>query len=369
MVVLDLTVEPWHSTKKAIRLKGNLHVYSLDATKTGKPQGTLLWTSDPLSQWAFYGLRATVYHGRLYNTNDYTGILTAFNATTGEIDWTWSAPSVGLDETPYTHTPLYVASIAEDKMYLFSSEHSVNSPIRRDAQIWCVDLTNGTMLWSITCWPSNDPIRSTPIIADGRLLVADIQDCSIYCFGPGSSKTTVSAPQIVPALGSSVTITGTVTDDTNSGRHNTNGEVDFLLRGTPAIADESMDAWMEYMYHQRPIPKDAKGVEVILETLDPNGNYYEIGRTTSDVTGAYGCLFTPEVPGTYQIIATFKGSGAYSGSFAQTYMSVGEAPQTTPTAPPPEPSMADLYFVPGVIGIIIAIVAVGLVMVLMFRRR
>jgi hypothetical protein len=345
------------------------YVYSLDASITGKPQGTLLWTSDPVSQWGFYGLGTTVYHGRLYNTNGYTGILIAYNATTGHIDWTWSAPSVGYDETPYTHTPLYVASITEDKMYLFSSEHSVGSPIRRDAQLWCVDLTSGMMLWSITCWPSNDPIRSTPIIADGRLLVADIQDCSIYCFGPGSSKTTVSAPQIVPALGSSVTITGTVTDNTDSGRHNTNGELDFSLKGTPAISDADMDAWMEYMYHQRPMPKDAKGVEVVLETFDPNGNFYEIGNTTSDVTGAYACLFTPEVPGMYQIIATFKGSGAYSGSFAQTYLSVGEAPQTTPTAPPPEPSMADLYFVPGIIGVIIAIVAVGLVLLLVLRKR
>jgi len=31
--------------------------------------------------------------------------------------------------------------------------------------------------------------------------------------------------------------------------------------------------------------------------------------------------------------------------------------------------MADLYFVPGIIGVIIAIVAVGLVIILMLRKR
>jgi hypothetical protein len=345
-----------------------IYVYSLDEAITGKPQGTLLWTSDPLSQWTFYGVGTTVYNGILYNTNGYTGVLIAFNATTGHIDWTWSAPSVGLGETPYTHTPLYVASIADNKMYLFSSEHSVNSPIRRDAKIWCVDLANGTMLWSMTCWPSNDPISSTPIIADGRLLVADIQDCSIYCFGPGLSKTTVSAPQLVPALGSSVTITGTVTDDTPSGRHNTNGELDFALKGTPAISDADMDAWMEYMYHQRPMPTNAKGVEVSLDTIDPNSNYIHIGTVTSDVTGAYGLVWTPEVPGTYQIIATFAGSGSYSGSFAQTYMGVGEAPQATAAPEYPQPIDPTMTII--AVGIAIAIVMiVAVVLVGIWIRR
>jgi hypothetical protein len=344
------------------------YVYSLNQTITGQPQGTLLWTSDPVSQWNFYGLGTTIYNGRLYS-HGYSGVLIAYNATTGHIDWTWSAPSVGLDETPYTHTPLYIASIADGKFYLFSSEHSVNSPIRRDAKIWCVDLTNGTMLWSMTCWPSNDPISSTPIIADGRLLVADIQDMEIYCFAPGLSKTTVSAPQTVPALGSSVTITGTVTDDTPTGRHNAAGELDFALKGTPAISDADMDAWMEYMYHQRPMPTNAKGVEVSLDAIDPNNNYIHIGTVTSDITGAYGFVWEPEVPGTYQIIATFAGSGAYSGSFAQTYMGVGEAPSAT--APPeyPQPIDNTMTIVAVGIAIIIAMIITVVLVGVWIRRK
>jgi outer membrane protein assembly factor BamB len=336
---------------------------------TGKPQGTLLWTSDPLSQWAFYGVGITVYNGRLYNTNGYTGILIAFNATTGHIDWTWSAPPVGEGETPYTNTPLYVGSIADNKMYMFSSEHSVNSPIRRDARMFCVDLTNGKMLWAITCWPSNDPISSTPVIADGRLLVADIQDMEIYCFAPGSSKTTVVAPQTVPELGSSVTITGTVTDDTSTGRHNVNGELDFSLQGTPAISDASMDAWMEYMYHQRPKPTNATGVPVSLDTIDPNGNLVHIGNVTSDATGAYGLVWKPDVPGTYQITATFAGSGAYGGSSAQTYMAIGES---TPTASPyPEINIpsTEIYIIGTGIAIIIAVAIVGALILIAVRKR
>jgi hypothetical protein len=165
-------------------------------------------------------------------------------------------------------------------------------------------------------------------------------------------------------------ITGTVTDQTPSGRRDMNNELQFSLKGTPAISDEDQAAWMEYLYMQQEYPADAKGVEVVLETLDPNGNFYEIGRTTSDVNGNYGLKFTPEVPGDYQIIARFEGSAAYGPSSATTYISIDEAPQTTPTpTPPSQPSMADIYIVPGIVGIIIAIAVVGLVLVLMLRKR
>jgi hypothetical protein len=164
-------------------------------------------------------------------------------------------------------------------------------------------------------------------------------------------------------------ITGTVTDQSPSGRHNVAGSLDFSLKGTPAIADEYMDAWMEYMFHQRPIPADATGVEVILETLDPNDNYYEIGRTTSDINGNYGFKFTPPVPGTYKIIARFEGSASYGSSSETTYMSVEEAPAATPAPTPTPAPMTDTYVLGIGAAAIIAIVAIGLVIILMLRKR
>ena len=52
--------------------------------------------------------------------------------------------------------------------------------------------------------------------------------------------------------------------------------------GVPAVSDASMSDWMEYVYMQKPKPTNTTGVEVVFETQDPNGNNYEIGRTTSD---------------------------------------------------------------------------------------
>jgi hypothetical protein len=139
--------------------------------------------------------------------------------------------------------------------------------------------------------------------------------------------------------------------------------------GVPAVSDESMQAWMEYVYMQQPKPADATGVEVVLSVLDPNGNYYDVGRTTSDVTGTFGCAFEPEVPGTYQIIATFAGSKSYYGSVATTYIDVSEAPAATPEPTPTPAPMTDTYVLGIGAGAIIAIVVIGLVIILMLRKR
>ena len=194
-------------------------------------------------------------------------------------------------------------------------------------------------------------------------------DNQIYCIGKGNSATTVTATPKVSVHGTSVVIEGTVTDQTPSGRRTTNDQLDFTLKGTPAISDEDMAAWMEYMFQQQEFPADAKGVEVVLTVVDPNNNVYEIGRTTSDVTGTYGFVFEPLVPGTYQITAAFEGSRSYGSSFATTYLTVEEAPAATPAPTPPPASVADTYFVPATAGIIVAIIAVGLLLFLLLRKR
>jgi len=140
--------------------------------------------------------------------------------------------------------------------------------------------------------------------------------------------------------------------------------------GTPAISDASMSAWMEYLYMQQPEPTNATGVPVTLTEIDPNGNTYTIGTTTSNIAGQYKYVFTPTVPGTYTIIATFAGSNSYFGSTAETSMlysppaSATAAPTATPT------SVADLYFVPSVIAIIvIIIIGFAILAVLALRKR
>ena len=126
---------------------------------------------------------------------------------------------------------------------------------------------------------------------------------------------------------------------------------------------------MDGLYQQKPLPTDAVGVNVTLSVLDSNNNYHDIGTATTDANGFYYFEWTPDIPGKFKVVATFGGTNGYWPSFAEAAFTVMEAPEATP-APTAQPaSAADLYFVPATIGIIVAIIVVGLVLILMLRKR
>ena len=328
-----------------------------------------LWgPSQPEVDLNFYSMSDNIYDGKLLSYG-YGGVLLAYDIRTGDIVWNYTDQQVNF-ESPYGNYPINIGAIADGKIYLGSGEHSPTQPLWRGSNLICINASNGEELWKFEQLGVSMPMGnggSNFAVADGYLLALNAYDNKIYCFGKGPSATTVSASPEVSVHGNNVLIKGTVAD-TAAGTDQLEQAARFP-NGVPAIADEDQEVWMEYLYEQQPMPKDAQGVEVVLETLDPNGNFYEIGRATSDASGMYSYAFTPEVPGTYTIIATFQGSGAYYGSNAETAINVQEAPQASPTPAPPEPSMADIYFVPGIIGVIMAIIAVGIVLVLMLKKR
>ncbi|MCW4044904.1 MAG: PQQ-like beta-propeller repeat protein [Candidatus Bathyarchaeota archaeon] len=320
-------------------------VYSLDT-------GQKLWESAPEPQWNFYGMSYSVYKGKLLGYG-YSGQLIAYDIKTGKVLWNWTSGTVGF-EGYYENTPLSLGCIADNKIYLYSSEHSPSVPLRRDAHIWCVDLETGKLLWKIQHWGAN------PAIADGYLVDLDLFDNQIYCFGKGPSATTVTASPEISVHGTSVLVKGTVTDQC-AGAQKLAKTLGFV-NGVPAIADEDQEEWMEYLYQQRPCPANAKGVEVTLDALDPNGNFVHIGTVTSDMSGLFSHMFTPEVPGKYTIIATFAGSGAYGPSYAETAIGVDEAPPASPPVEYPQPVDPTWTIVGMGIAIIIAIAIAVVIM-------
>jgi hypothetical protein len=346
--------------------------------KTGKQ----LWESQPESQMQFYGLSSaddTAIYNHMFFSYGYGGQVTAYNITTGQVVWQYTAKDQGF-ESPYGNYPVGIAAIADGKLYLDSSEHSPTQPLWRGSDLRCVNASDGTEIWKILHWGAGMAAGTDIFIADGRLLSLDSYDNELYCYGQGSSGTTVSAPQTDISLGNSVTLTGTVTDQTPSGKLNENYAVpsltqaqgvgqDFVLKGTPAVSEGSMQAWMEYMFKQQAKPTNATGVPVSLDAYDPNGNYIHIGDITSDITGTYGFDWTPQIPGTYQIIATFHGSTSYGASSAQTYMSVSKAAPTT--SPYPEITLppTETYVLAAAIAIILVIVIGFIVTILVLRKR
>jgi len=196
----------------------------------------------------------------------------------------------------------------------------------------------------------------------------DTYDQQVWAIGKGPSALTATASPKVTVQGSSVLIEGMVTDTSP-------GTNDLVMKerfpnGVPAVSDESQSAWMLYVYKQFERPSNATGVQVIVDVIDANGNYRNIGTTTSDANGVFSLNWTPDIAGKYTVYVTFAGSKAYWGSFAQSAFVVDNAPNVTtaPVAETPQ-SAADLYFVPAIIGLFIAIVAVGLMTVLLLRKR
>jgi len=140
-----------------------------------------------------------------------------------------------------------------------------------------LDLYTAEELWKISMLGVSMPSgngRSNYAISDGYLLALNGYDNQIYCYGKGPSATTVTVAPKVIAQGTSIIIEGTVTDMCTGAKKLVE---DGKFNSVPAMADESQEDWMEYLYMQQQCPDVATGVPVVLYAIDPNGNYQEIG--------------------------------------------------------------------------------------------
>ena len=334
--------------------------YSID-------DGTKVWGPTPSENpWNMYqhggtgGAHNAIAYGKLYSSG-YSGTVYCYDTKTGSLLWNYSAPS-GF-ATAYPGYPLWIFGITDGKIYLSTDEHSANAPYAKGSEMRCLNATTGQEIWAID---STD--AGAMAFADGYLAYLNLYDMQIYCIGKGPSATTVSASPKVSVHGGSVLIEGTVID-TAAGTKQKEQAARFP-NGVAAVSDDSMSGWMEYVYMQKPYPTDVTGVEVVVTVLDPNNNYYEVGRTTSDGSGFYSVDFTPEVPGKYTIVATFAGSKAYWPSSAETAIKVDEAVTVATPEPTQAPtSLADQYLLPATGGIIAAIAVVGALVLLQLRKR
>jgi len=120
---------------------------------------------------------------------------------------------------------------------------------------------------------------------------------------------------------------------------------------------------------QQSMPADAQGVTVKLYAIDPNGNYQDIGETTSDLWGNFGKSWMPPVEGEYLIIAEFAGTKSYYQSSTSTYITVDPAPSAAQPIETEEPTAFALGTTELAI-IAVAIIAVlGIVAFWALRKR
>jgi outer membrane protein assembly factor BamB len=363
------------------------NIFTLWGAESRQHWGYSLSTGEPLwgptqsqDAWDYtVGTKGAIVYGRLF-TYGYSGIIYCYNVTNGKLLWTWEAKDDYYGDAKWGGRYLLdIAFIADGKIYTVSGEHSPDDPKERGAPMAAIDIETGKELWKI---PFYSPHWSNnPVIADGIIVYQNIYDNQIYAIGKGPSATTVTASPKVTAKGSSVLIEGTVAD-VCAGAKKLVQEGKFTF--VPAVADEYMGAWMEYLYMQKPIPGDAKGVSVKLAAVASDGTVIDIGTVTSDMSGMFKKLWAPPAEGEYTVIATFEGSESYWPSYAETAVGVTAAlapsvqPSASPSAsvgPSVSPSVAppavsapsvNVYVVVAAVVVVVAVVAA---VALMLRKK
>ncbi len=338
------------------------HIYDMT-------NGNELGKTDAQSDWNAYGFftwpslisqtQTKIAYGNLY-VGGYTGAVSAYSLQDGSLVWRQVYPSGGEKIQNFVQM---IGMLADGKIYVGTHEHSADTPLYKGETVHCLNATDGTPIWDLAGWA----YPMTFATADGVLVYWNNYDAQVYAIGKGPTAMTLSAPGTSAALGQSVTITGSVMDISAGTKQ---GEREYRFpNGVAAVSEDSMKAYMEYVYEQKGRPTNTTGVPVTLTVVDQNGNYREIGQVISNADGFFSLNWKPDIEGKYTVYATFAGSAGYWPSHAVSAFSVDPAPATPVPATAAPPSTVEQYFMPAIAGIIVAIVLVGVVLALLVRKH
>ena len=343
--------------------------------------GKVVKLGDPQPALDFYGstssgaLNTVAAFDRLY-AGAYAGVTYCYDMKTGDLLWTYGNGGPG--NTTYSgfevpgHYPTFVNAIgghdlSDGVVYTITTEHTFETPIYKGATTRAINASDGTEIYVLQAATGEFGAGSFAI-ADGYTNLFNSYVQEIYTLGKGPSQTTVAVGPKSSTLGGNVVIEGTVYD-VSVGLQTTELKGRFPS-GVPVSADSGMGDWMAYVYEHQIPPANFTGVDVHLLVLDSNGNWQDLGTTTTDIKGQYSMSWAPEISGDFQVYAYFDGTNGYWPSSAETAFNMVEAPATPTPQPTAPPTTAEQYFLPMSIGMIIAIVVViALLAIMLLRKR
>jgi outer membrane protein assembly factor BamB len=295
--------------------------------------GELAWVSEQHDMpWGNFGTYKGSAGFGVVTAGSYDGHRYAYNSTDGTTMW---KQFTGTDN-PYNYEyasnaptcwgEAITADPMRPKVYWASGEHTPAIPHPRGDMLYCNDLMTGELLWRLPYFASGRAFWGSGV-ADGYLWYYNQLDGSVYMFGRGVTKTTLSAPSNAVPQGDPVLIQGRVLDLSPG----TETLEDRFPDGVPAVADDGMSTWMAYLYTlgtTGPLVDldDVNGVPVNIKVIHPNGNEEWITTVTTDSLGNYEYMYVPPTKGAYKIIAEFAGSGSYWSSTAEAAVGVKETP-------------------------------------------
>jgi hypothetical protein len=326
----------------------------LTATGYSLTTGNKIWGPTPMpnvNPFTSLGQQYQVGPDGAILTWTYGGDAYSIDMATGKFNWEYHSPPSGY-ESPYGTWPFWtftVGTVADGKLFI-PVGHMYSPPLFHHAQQLALNLTDGSVVWSTTAFD----VTSAPAISDGIMTTLNAYDNQLYAWGKGPVQMSVTAPSVGVSTATPMVIRGTVMDI--SAGASQEAQAARFPNGLPCVSEESQNAWMEYVYMQQPRPTNTTGVQVSIDVIDSNGNYRNIGTTTSDASGMFTYTWIPDISGDYTVIANFAGSESYYAASAETSFYASE-PAATPTPQPTQaPSMSDLYFLPAIAGLFVAII-------------
>lgn len=368
----NLTIA-WRDASKvdgiAVLMSKELHQFYGISLDTGK----LAWGPTPSTESYLDYLgnsqltASAIAYGNLYNAG-VGGIVHCYDVKTGNLLWEYAVNTNYADETEISNNWwVGIMFFADGMIYLGHGEHSPNQPMPPNAPFLALNATTGQLVWRINGAFQESGWGGNAVIGDSTIVTQDEYTQNIYAIGKGPSAITATIQNDALTQGANVIIKGFVTDTSP-------GTSAYALtarfpNGVPAVSDDSQNQWMLYVYKQMQRPTNTTGVPVTLSVVDSNGNYRIIGTATSDSDGFYSFSWTPDIQGQYTVYATFAGSNSYYPSHAVNSFEVTPPAATATPQPTATPSAADLYFVPAIIGVIIAIIVVGIGLALLVTKK
>lgn len=117
--------------------------------------GQLLWgpTNIPMRAYQYYGggegggQRGVIAYGNVY-IQGYGGEVFCLNSKNGNLVWKYNNTDSGID-TPWGLRPIFIAAIADGKVYAFNNEHSPNNPLYQGNSIYCIDAHTGKEIYKM----------------------------------------------------------------------------------------------------------------------------------------------------------------------------------------------------------------------------
>ncbi len=338
--------------------------------------GARIWNTVDYPQPAmdYYGSPASASlsnmfaYGKMYSSG-YAGIVFCYDTTDGSLLWTYGNGGLGNSTDGGVvlpgNYPTFVNGYANGLIYTVTTEHTIQTPLYKGSLCRAINATDGSEVWTLNSYVGEFMYQSYAI-ADGYNTWFNGLTNEIYVVGRGPSSLTVNAPQSALTEGQSVVISGTVLDGSSGTQQNE--QAARFANGVPVASDASMKDWMGYVYQQKPLPDNFTGVEVQIMVTDANGNTRTIGSATTDETGHYNYQWTPDITGMYKVTAVFAGTSGYWPSVSTTAFAVDSAAATPAPATPAPESMADMYFIPAIAGLLVAIIVVGLLTIVVLRK-